>query len=326
MHTQVFVDDPVKIGQNFAGKHIISIRQFDPQSLEILFHKTSTIKRCLQNGEQGEALAGKVITLLFFEPSSRTFSSFSAAIKRLGGQTIEYQNPMQTSSAIKGETLEDTVRVFEGYSDGIVMRHFEEGAPARAAKALSRIPIMNAGDGSGEHPTQALLDMFTLYEKFGRLDHLKGVIAGDLLYGRTVHSLLKGLSFYPGNTFYLLSPKELRLPRELFEEYTKARVTLVEIEKETDIPTDCQVWYWTRVQKERLADPSTYEVLKNRFIVTKKLLKEKGNADMIIMHPLPRVGEIDPAIDTDPRAYYLTHEVPNGMYVRMALLSLVFGK
>jgi len=270
----------------------------------------------------GKILSGKLVTLLFFEPSSRTFGSFSAAIKRLGGVTIDYQNPLQTSSSIKGETLEDTMRVFESYSDAIVMRHGEKGTLQRAADAV-KIPVINAGDGIGEHPTQALLDVYTLYQKKGKLDGLTCLMAGDLLYGRTVHSLLKLLSLYKNNTVYLLSPSQLRLEKNFKKEIEKRGVRLIEISSQKDIPVTCDFWYWTRVQKERFTDKKEYERLKNTFVVTPDLLEEKGNKKMIIMHPLPRVGEIDVRIDADPRAVYLTEQVKNGMYIRMALLSLI---
>ncbi|NTU73529.1 aspartate carbamoyltransferase [Candidatus Roizmanbacteria bacterium] len=313
------------INQSFYKKDLISIDQLDPLSIQIIFRTTQHIIDLLQKNEGGDILKGVLATLLFFEPSSRTFSSFAAAIKRLGGVTVEYQNPTTTSSTVKGETLEDTVRVFENYSDIIIMRHPMTGAPIRAAQA-AHAPVVNAGDGSGEHPTQALLDMVTLFQRFGRVDHLKGVIAGDLLYGRTVHSLIKAFAMFEGNELYLLSPPELSLPPELMKEFTKKGIKLTQLETEKEIPTDCQFWYWTRVQKERFSDIKEYERVKNRYVVTPELLKERGNKEMVIMHPLPRVGEIDNRIDSDPRALYLTNQVKNGMYIRMALIALIMGK
>ncbi len=269
-------------------------------------------------------LKGKMVTLVFFEPSTRTFSSFCTAVKKLGGMTIEYQNPLQTSSAIKGETLEDTCQVFENYSDAIVMRHFEKGALLRAKNAV-KIPVINAGDGIGEHPTQALFDAYTIYKKAGSLSNITGLIVGDLLNGRTVHSLLKIFALHKRNTIYLLSPKELRLEKGFKEEIEKKGVKLIEIFSQNDIPADCNFWYWTRVQKERFTNKKEYELLKNKFVLTPDLLKEKGNKNMLIMHPLPRVGDIDTSIDTDPRAVYLKDQIKNGLYVRMALLSLILG-
>lgn len=315
-----------KIETSFVGKDIISLDQFDKASINKLIATVQTIKNTVKKGQAYDLLRGSVITLLFFEPSSRTFGSFSAAIKRIGGQTIDYQNPLQTSSAVKGETLEDTIQVFENYSDAIVIRHPEVGTAQRAANAANFIPVVNAGDGAGEHPTQALLDFVTMHEKLGKLDGLKGVMAGDLLYGRTIHSLIKGFSNYSNVTLYLLSPEKLKLPREMFEEYKHKGINLVEISSEKEIPNDCNFWYWTRVQKERFSDVNEYEKLKHSFVLTKKLLEEKGNKDLILMHPLPRVGEIETEVDSDPRALYLRDQVKNGMFTRMALMGLILGK
>ena len=304
---------------------ILSLDQFTPSMLSTLFKETAKMSKLVKAHKPSTILSGKVITLVFFEPSSRTFSSFASAIKRLGGATIEHQDPMKNSSAIKGETIEDTIKVFEAYSDAIVIRHPQVGTAKIAADAAEEVPIFNAGDGIGEHPTQALMDMYTIYEKFGKLDNLTGVMAGDLLNGRTTHSLLKGLSLYKGNTIYLLSPKELRLSKGDFQEITNRGVTLIEIGSEKELPKNAQFWYWTRVQKERFATSDAYEKVKNKFIVTTELMKIYGNKDMILMHPLPRVGEIEVDVDADPRAVYLRSEIRNGMYLRMALLSLVLG-
>ena len=280
--------------------------------------------RTMPFAKTSKILKGKLVTLLFFEPSSRTFSSFSAAIKKLGGMTIEYQNPSQTSSSVKGETMEDTMRVFENYSDAVIMRHFEKGTLQRAADAV-KIPVINAGDGIGEHPTQSLLDAYTIFRKKKTLSGLTGLIGGDLLNGRTVHSLLKLLSLYKNNTVYLLSPKQLKLEPTFLNDIRKKGVMLIEITKQDEIPPICDFWYWTRVQKERFTDKKEYELVKNKFVITPELIAEKGNKMMLIMHPLPRVGEIDPRVDTDSRAVYLTDQVKNGLFVRMALLSLILG-
>lgn len=186
--------------------------------------------------------------------------------------------------------------------------------------------MINSGDGIGEHPTQALLDMYTIFEKHGKLDGLTGVLAGDLLNGRTVHSLIRGLSLYKNVTLYLLSPKELRLSQDEKDYYTGSGIKLIEIYSEKDMPKDADFWYWTRVQKERFKSEADYQKVKNRFIVTEKLVKDYAGKDTIIMHPLPRVGEIEPAVDEDPRAIYLRSQIRNGMYVRMALIALVLGK
>ena len=202
------------------------------------------------------------------------------------------------------------------------MRHPIKGTLKSVAETVE-IPVINAGDGIGEHPTQALLDMFSIWEKFGRLTNLKGLMAGDMLNGRTVHSLIRGLSIFPGNSIYLLSPKELKLSREEFLLYSKRGIKLIEISSTKEIPSDCHFWYWTRVQKERFANIRTYERLKLSFILTKKLVESYAGKNTLLMHPLPRVGEIELVLDKDPRSVYLTTEVKNGMYVRMALFKLI---
>ena len=325
MSLNIMQSNTSNINNSFVNKDILSLDQFDQKSIQTLFKTAETIAAQMKKGKIFDLLTGKVINLLFFEPSTRTFGSFVSAVKRLGGQTIEYQDPAETSSYVKGETLEDTTRVFECYSDMIIIRHPEAGAAKRVADVV-QVPVINGGDGPAEHPTQALYDMFTIYQKFGHLDNLVGVIGGDLLYGRTAHSLIKGLSIYKNNTFYLLAPKPLQLSDGMIRSFTKRGVKLIPIENTEEIPTNAHFWYWTRVQKERFINGEDYEEIKNQFIITPKLAKEKGNKDMIIMHPLPRVGEIDPRLDSDPRAVYLPIQIKNGLYIRMALLALIFGK
>lgn len=273
-----------------------------------------------------DIIAGKNVVLLFYEPSSRTRGSFDAATKQLGGQTIVVENPQQFSSVSKGETFEDTIRVFEAYSDLIVLRHPEEGASEKAAKIAKFVPIINAGDGKGEHPTQALLDLYTIYEKFGRLDNLTGVLVGDPLNSRTIHSLIRGLALYPKNTICLLSPKQLKLSKSDFKELSNRKIKLIELYDKKNMPKNANFWYWTRVQKERFKDLKTYEKIKDNFYLTKEFLNKYGNKNLITMDPLPRVGKIDMSVDDDPRAVYLTSQIRNGMYIRMALLGLILGK
>ena len=317
---------PSKINGNFKGKDIISLDQFTPKDLNILFKLTSRMKKIAIKAKPSKILAGNIVTLLFYEPSSRTFGSFSASIKQLGGQTVEILNPQQFSSVSKGETLEDTIRVFEAYSDAIVIRHPQTGTAANAASIAQFVPIINAGDGTGEHPTQALLDLYTLYERFGKLNGLNAVFGGDMLNGRTVHSLIRGLALYPKNTAYLLSPKTLRLSQKDFKDFLSRGIKLIEMDSEKDIPKNAHFWYWTRVQKERFKSLKEYEKVKNRFIVTKALLNRYGNKNMILMHPLPRIGEIATEVDNDKRAVYLRSQIRNGMYIRMALIALILGK
>jgi aspartate carbamoyltransferase len=305
-------------------KSFISTGSLTPKTISNIFKQADKISK-MPFSKTSKILKGKLVTLLFFEPSSRTFSSFAAAVKKLGGMTIEYQNPLQTSSSVKGETIEDTFQVFENYSDAIVMRHYQKGTLQKAADAVS-IPVINAGDGIGEHPTQALLDAYTIFNNTKKLDGLTGLMAGDMLNGRTVHSLLQLLSLYKNNTIYLLSPKQLKLENEFKRHIEERGVKLIEISSQNEIPITCDFWYWTRVQKERFTDKGEYEKLKHSFVLTQKLLSEKGNKKLILMHPLPRVGEIETQVDSDPRALYLTTQVKNGMYIRMALLSMIFGK
>lgn len=319
-------NEPDTISGKFKSKDIISLDQFSQEDIQLLFSKIPQMQDIVQNQKKSEILAGTITTLLFYEPSSRTFGSFSAAIKRLGGQTVDILNPMQFSSVAKGETLEDTIRVFEAYSDCIILRSPNLGATIQAAEAAFFVPIINAGDGIGEHPTQALLDLYTIYEKHKKLSGLTGVIAGDIKNGRTVHSLLRGLSQYDNNTFYLLSPNELKLSQEDKDECIKRGLKLIEIQTEDEIPQNADFWYWTRVQKERFPNIENYEKVKNKFVLTPELLKKRGNDNLILMHPLPRVGEITIEVDSDPRALYLRNEIKNGMYIRMALMGLVLGR
>lgn len=317
---------PQKINGNFKGKDILSLDQFDTASLQKLFKLTKQMAVIAKNARASKLLSGKIVTLLFYEPSSRTFGSFTAAVKQLGGQTVEILDPQHFSSVSKGETFGDTIRVFEAYCDLIVIRHPEVGSANQAAEAASFVPIINAGDGPGEHPTQALLDLYTIYEKFQKLDNLTGVLAGDMFNGRTVKSLIRGLALYPENTLYLLSPKELRLSRENFADFQKRGIKLIEIDNEKDIPKNAHFWYWTRVQKERFKSLKDYEKVKNRFVLTAKLVRERAGKHTIFMHPLPRVGEILTEVDSDSRAVYLRSQIRNGMYIRMALLALILGK
>src|SRR5579859_3227755 len=196
------------------------------------------MKQIVLTNEPSQLLAGYVISLLFFEPSSRTFGSFASAIKRLGGQTLDIQNPEAVTSVNKGESFEDTIRVFEAYSDAIVLRHRIPGAALRAAEVADFVPVVNAGDGNNEHPTQTFLDLYTLYERFGRLDHLTGLLVGDVLNSRTIHSLLRGLSLFEGNTVHLLSPRQLQLTRDDFVYFRSRGLTIIEITNEQDIPRE----------------------------------------------------------------------------------------
>lgn len=314
-----------RINGDFKGKDIISLDQFTPKDLKILFSLVPKMRNIALKALPSKVIAGKIVVLLFYEPSSRTFGSFSTAIKQLGGQTVEILNPQQFSSVAKGETFEDTIRVFEAYSDLIVLRHPTIGSAIQAANLAKLVPVINSGDGAGEHPTQTLLDMCTIFEKFGKLDNLVGLAAGDMLNGRAVKSLIKGLSLYRKNILYLLSPKQLKLSRKDFNNFIKRGIKLVEIGDEKDIPKNANFWYWTRTQKERFKDLKEYKRVNNHFILDKKLVEKYAGKNTIFMHPLPRVGEISPEVDDDPRAIYLKTQIRNGTYVRMALIALVLG-
>ncbi len=239
----------------FQQQDVLSLDQFAVPDLHRLFTLAHEMKQLVLNHEPSSLLAGYIVSLLFFEPSSRTFGSFAAAVKRLGGQTLEIQDPETVSSVSKGESFEDTIRTFEAYSDAIVLRHKQAGS-ARIAAEVASIPIINAGDGNNEHPTQTLLDLFTIYEHFGRLDHLTCLLAGDPLNSRVIHSLIRGLSLFKNNTVYLLSPQQLRLRRSDLRYWQQRNIRIVEISSEQEIPAQCDLWYWTRIQKERFASPA----------------------------------------------------------------------
>lgn len=315
-----------KINRNFFGKDILSLSQFDKESFTILFETASQMRFIAKNALPSDILKGTIATLLFYEPSSRTRGSFDAAVKQLGGQTVVVENPQQFSSVSKGESFEDTIRVFESYSDVIVLRHPDIGSAAKASRIAKFVPIVNAGDGIGEHPTQALLDMMTINDHAKKLSGLVGVCGGDIKNGRTIHSLLKGLSVFPNNTIYLLSPQLLRLDKDALSGFRKNGLKIVEIEDMSQIPKNADFWYWTRVQKERFDNLEDYKKVNNLYVVTPANFNKYAGQNTILLHPLPRVGEIDPILDKDPRAQYLSDQVRNGMYVRMALLALILGK
>lgn len=314
-----------KIDGKFIHQDIISLDQFTASDIQKVLKTARKLKPLRVKGKASKILTGKIISLLFYEPSSRTFSSFASAAQQLGAGIIAIQDAKTVSSVAKGETLSDTIHTMESYSDAIVIRHPMSGSAQEAAMA-GLVPIINAGDGTNEHPTQTLLDLYTIFENTGKLSGLTGLFAGDMLNGRTVKSLIRGLSLFKGNTIYLLSPEKLKLTREELKALSAKGIKLIEITKEEDIPKNLDFWYWTRVQKERFENIKDYEAVKNKFILTPALAKKYAGKKTIFMHPLPRVGEIDVAVDSDPRAVYLRTQMRNGVYVRMALLALVLGK
>ena len=301
----------------FKERDIISMRAFSREEIDFILRKATEMEPIALRGS--EALKGKILATLFFEPSTRTRLSFESAMLRLGGGVIGFAEP-KVSSVAKGESLHDTIKTVENYSDAIVIRHPEDDAAKKAAEAAS-IPVINAGSGSLEHPTQALLDMHTILTAKGKIDGLKIAFLGDLLYGRTVHSLIYGLSNYEVKLF-LISPPQLRFRRDVLESI-KDRIDYTELEDASSILKEIDVLYVTRVQKERFSNPDEYERVKNSYVVDKDFLK-KAKRDLIVMHPLPRINEISTEIDGTPHAWYFK-QMRHGVYVRMALLSLVLG-
>jgi aspartate carbamoyltransferase catalytic subunit len=305
----------------FYGKDILSVSQFSRADLEYVFGVAKEMRAMVERVGTFDLLKGKILANLFYEPSTRTSSSFLAAMERLGGSVIPI-NEVTYSSVSKGESLPDTIRTLECYADVIVLRHPEVGS-AKLAAGFARKPIINGGDGIGEHPTQALLDLFTIEEELGRVDGLTVTMLGDLKYGRTVHSLARLLSLFVVKLNYV-SPELLRMPPELIEELAakgvsqKEHSTLDQVIKETD------VLYVTRVQKERFDDLKEYEKVKGAYVISPDTLQQAKD-EMVVMHPLPRVGEISLDLDADPRAAYF-RQMEYGLYVRMALLAMVLGK
>jgi aspartate carbamoyltransferase len=303
------------------GKPILSVLQFSREDLEEIFTVAEEMRMMVERVGTFDLLKGKVLACLFYEPSTRTSSSFIAAIERLGGSAIPI-NEVRYSSVTKGESLPDTVRTLEAYADVIVLRHPETGAAALAAK-YCRKPIINAGDGIGEHPTQALLDLFTIREELGRIDGLTVTMLGDLKYGRTVHSLARLLALY-NVTLHYVSPDLLRMPSALIEELRQRGVPQTEHTTLDDVLDKTDVLYVTRVQKERFENPDEYESVKNAYVITPETMA-RAKSNMVLMHPLPRVNEIAMEVDEDPRAAYF-RQMEYGLYVRMALLAMVLGK
>ncbi|NNC39488.1 MAG: aspartate carbamoyltransferase [Acidimicrobiia bacterium] len=305
----------------FFGRDILSVSQFDRADLETVFAVAHEMRGMVERIGSFDLLKGKVLTNLFYEPSTRTSSSFVAAIERLGGSVIQINN-VTYSSVSKGESLPDTIRTLESYSDAIVIRHPEKGSAAEAAEAAAK-PVINAGDGPGEHPTQALLDAFTILEEMGTLDGLTVTMLGDLKYGRTVHSLAKLLTLFDVNINYV-SPEILRMPAGLVDEVGRAGVSQVETTDLDSVLPDTDVLYVTRIQKERFENPEQYDQVKDSYVITSGTM-ESAKDNMAVLHPLPRVGEIAREVDDDPRAAYF-RQMEYGMYVRMALLALVLGR
>jgi carbamoyl-phosphate synthase/aspartate carbamoyltransferase/dihydroorotase/carbamoyl-phosphate synthase/aspartate carbamoyltransferase len=305
-----------------TGQDILSVDQFDRDKLNYVFQRAHEMRQMVERVGACDLLHGYILTCLFYEPSTRTSASFIAAMERLGGSVIPITQGVQFSSVSKGESLPDTIRTLEQYSDVIVLRHPDIGS-AKIAADYASAPVINAGDGAGEHPTQALLDLFTIQEELGRIEGLKIAMVGDLRYGRTVHSLTR-LLFQYDVSLRFVSPDTLRLPMTLMNEIIDRKIKVRETHNVADVIENADVLYVTRIQKERFGDLAQYEEVKNMYEITPEIMQQ-AKQKMVVMHPLPRVGEIHYSVDKDPRAAYF-RQVKNGMYIRMALLAAVLGK
>jgi aspartate carbamoyltransferase catalytic subunit len=299
-------------------RHIVSARQFDKKTLEKIFALTDKIKSKKYNPN---FLKGKIMATLFYEPSTRTRLSFESAMLRLGGNVISTESASEFSSAAKGETLEDTIRVINPYCDVIIIRHYNEGA-SEIASRYSKVPVINAGDGKGEHPTQALLDLYTIFSKFKKADFTIAMV-GDLKNGRTIHSLCPFLSHYPKVKIIFISPKAIAAPQSL-KEYLKQKGIHFEETEDFKNVAQADVIYQTRIQKERFKSARDYQKYFGKYIIDRNILKILKKT-AVIMHPLPRVNEITQEVDVDGRAIYF-EEAANGLYTRMALLIYLFDK
>lgn len=301
------------------GRSLIEPEDFSVEELEILFSLAARIEA--EKNFMRESCRGKVLATLFFEPSTRTRLSFEAAMLRLGGATLGFAEP-GSSSASKGESLADTIRVVSSYSDVIVMRSPKEGA-ALLARRYSSVPMINAGDGGHHHPTQTLTDLVTIKNLRGGFDGICAGFCGDLKFGRTVHSLAKALTRYKGVRFIFISPKELAIPNYLRDILNKKNIEYIETDNFEKVIGELDVLYMTRVQRERFLNEEEYVRLKDSYILTPEKLKI-AKKNMMVLHPLPRVNEIDIEVDDDPRAVYFK-QAAFGMYVRMALLASILG-
>ncbi|MFA6427140.1 MAG: aspartate carbamoyltransferase [Candidatus Magasanikbacteria bacterium] len=302
---------------SFAGKDIISINQLTKDGImHILKHA-----RLLKQTPNKELLKGHVMASCFFEPSTRTRLSFETAMERLGGQVMGFADAGVTS-AKKKESLYDSMKIIGQYADVIAMRHPLEGAARRASEATDK-PILNGGDGANQHPTQTLLDLFSILETQGTLENLHIAMVGDLKYGRTVHSLAQALKHF-GARLYFVAPESLKMPSYIARELETSGIVVTEHERIEEIINAVDILYMTRIQAERFADQMEYEKIKNVYVLTADML-ENAKSNLRVMHPLPRVNEIHVNVDETPHAYYF-EQAENGLYVRQALLGLVLGK
>ena len=302
--------------------HVVEAQQFDGDLLAEIFAVAREMEQVVQH-YGSNILNRRVMATLFYEPSTRTRLSFEAAMKRLGGDVLTTESAQEFSSAAKGETLEDTIRVITGYADLVVLRHFDSGASRRAAD-VSNVPVINAGDGAGQHPTQALLDMYTIDREIGRLDEISVAMVGDLANGRTVRSLCYLLTKYKAPKIYFVSPSMVRMKDDIKEYLRRYEVYFEETEDLHEVARLVDVIYQTRIQRERFHDINEYEQVRGQYIIDKSIM-DCLRESAIVMHPLPRVDEINSEeVDRDPRAAYF-RQAHNGLYVRMALLKMILA-
>lgn len=307
---------------DLEGRDILAAEQLSKEEAWLILRTAETLEDALKKKRSLDLLQGYILATLFFEPSTRTRLSFEAAMHRLGGQVISLAQAKTASSAAKGESLADTARTVEQYCDLIVIRHPQIGSAQEVAEAVS-IPVINAGDGAGQHPTQALLDIYTIWKECDRLEDLTVALVGDLKHGRTVHSLSELLSRFDIRLIFV-SPTALAMPVEITQRLRTRGVEIVESDEIAVAALESDVLYVTRIQRERLEDPTEYEGLKGSYVVDNSLA-QRFKKRTVVMHPLPRVNEIDPEVDSYPGAAYF-RQVRNGLFIRMALLSLVLGE
>ncbi|KAK9689333.1 hypothetical protein RND81_09G053200 [Saponaria officinalis] len=308
-------------GQKFHLEDVIEAQQFDRDTLSAIFEVAKQMEKVEKSSPGSQMLKGYLMATLFYEPSTRTRLSFESAMKRLGGEVLTTENAREFSSAAKGETLEDSIRTVEGYSDIIVMRHFESGAAKKAA-ATAGIPVINAGDGPGQHPTQALLDVYTIEREIGKLDGITVALVGDLANGRTVRSLAYLLAKYNDVKIYFVAPDVVRMKDDIKDYLTSMNVQWEESADLKEVASKCDIVYQTRIQRERFGERvDLYEAARGKYIVDGDILKSMSK-DARVMHPLPRLDEITTDVDIDQRAAYF-RQAKNGLYIRMALLKLL---
>lgn len=295
-------------------KHVISIKDFKKEDILYILEEASKLENIAKSKETSTELAGKILGLMFFEPSTRTKLSFETSMKRLGGECISIQSG-DSSSVAKGESLADTSKMFESYCDAIVIRHDLEGVSRFLSETIN-IPIINAGDGAGQHPTQTLLDLYTIQKEFGKIDGLKVALIGDLKYGRTVHSLVYALGLFDVE-ITLISPDELKMPENVIHDLEEKNIKIQEKNEIKDIIDNIDILYVTRIQKERFPDYETYLNVKGAYVINKKMLEGKN---LIVMHPLPRIDEVSTDVDDTKYNKYF-QQAFNAVPVRMAILK-----